>query len=304
MGGHRASPYSGNIKNNVGAGLVPAQNGISTRHKPFVRIGNATTGITLIALVITIIILLILAGIAISLTIGKNGIINIAKQAGKNYIDAEADEKAKLEELYSSILVATNGDSQITISMEDLNSLISGKVREEVQKAVWGESVTPTGTIIAQMGNEAPAGYINCDGTIYNILEYKQLAEYIKGQFGSYNYFGGDGTTTFAVPDLRGEFLRGTGTNSHTNQGSGAVVGKHQDATNLPVYMFSGTDALNIYGRKDGGAVMMQNYDAKFLQGVLNAVRVKGSVFTSTEMTWNTGTTRPTNTSVLYCIKY
>ena len=39
-------------------------------------------GITLIALVITIIILLILAGITISLTLGEHGIINMGEKAG------------------------------------------------------------------------------------------------------------------------------------------------------------------------------------------------------------------------------
>lgn len=45
-------------------------------------------GITLIALVITIIILLILAGITISLTLGEHGIINMAEKAGQNYTNA------------------------------------------------------------------------------------------------------------------------------------------------------------------------------------------------------------------------
>ena len=38
-------------------------------------------GITLIALVVTIVVLLILAGVSINLTLGKNGIITIAIQA-------------------------------------------------------------------------------------------------------------------------------------------------------------------------------------------------------------------------------
>jgi hypothetical protein len=56
-------------------------------------------GITLIALVITIIVLLILAGITINLTIGEGGIITIAQQAGKNYVQASADEQSDLEDL-------------------------------------------------------------------------------------------------------------------------------------------------------------------------------------------------------------
>lgn len=56
------------------------------------------SGITLIALVITIIIMLILAGIVITLAIGNNEIINKAQIAGKNYLEAqnyEVDEIAK-----------------------------------------------------------------------------------------------------------------------------------------------------------------------------------------------------------------
>lgn len=53
-------------------------------------------GITLIALVITIIILLILAGIVLSLTLGKNGIIGKAKRAGTTYEEAKAREKLEL----------------------------------------------------------------------------------------------------------------------------------------------------------------------------------------------------------------
>lgn len=55
-------------------------------------------GITLVALVITIIVLLILAGITISLVIGQDGIINKAQQAGKNYVDAAREENRQLQQ--------------------------------------------------------------------------------------------------------------------------------------------------------------------------------------------------------------
>lgn len=56
-------------------------------------------GITLVALVITIIILLIIAGITINLTMGQNGIIIKAERAGKNYTNAVAYENEVLSEL-------------------------------------------------------------------------------------------------------------------------------------------------------------------------------------------------------------
>lgn len=65
--------------NNVGAGPV-----------------SAPKGITLIALVITIIVLLILAGITISLTLGEHGILNVAKQAGVKTQEESAKEKLEL----------------------------------------------------------------------------------------------------------------------------------------------------------------------------------------------------------------
>ena len=57
---------------------------------------NNKAGITLVALVITIIILLILAGIVINLTIGQRGILRRAEEAGRNYQEAAKREDETL----------------------------------------------------------------------------------------------------------------------------------------------------------------------------------------------------------------
>ena len=57
-------------------------------------------GITLVALVITIIILIILAGISINTLIGESGIITKAKQAKQNIILAGEAESLQLNQLY------------------------------------------------------------------------------------------------------------------------------------------------------------------------------------------------------------
>ena len=51
-------------------------------------------GITLVALVVTIIVLLILAGVAISLTVGQNGLFTRAQNAAETWNRAEANENA------------------------------------------------------------------------------------------------------------------------------------------------------------------------------------------------------------------
>ncbi len=53
-------------------------------------------GITLVALVITIIVLLILAGITINLTVGQRGILTRAEEAGRNYQEAAKKEEEDL----------------------------------------------------------------------------------------------------------------------------------------------------------------------------------------------------------------
>ena len=55
-------------------------------------------GITLIALVITIIVLLILAGVSIAMLTGDNGILTQAQNAKNRTAEAEAEERADLEE--------------------------------------------------------------------------------------------------------------------------------------------------------------------------------------------------------------
>ena len=63
------------------------------------KIKKQVKGITLIALVVTIIVLLILAGIALSLTIGQNGIFSRAQTAANTWRNAETNEQLAMGEL-------------------------------------------------------------------------------------------------------------------------------------------------------------------------------------------------------------
>lgn len=200
--------------------------------------------------------------------------------------------------------ISTNYMTLVKIIGRKYNQIVIDPV--EHINASQGIEDTPVGHIISHMGNTAPKHYLICDGTEYNISNYPYLAQHFKTEFGSYNYFGGDGVNTFAVPDLRGEFLRGTGANSHTNQGNGANIGEHQDATEIPRIL---------------GSSFNHTFSIRMLEGVdYNVIKQPDSNinFTSPttiygDMLWNDttkplatvrDTTRPTNTSVLYCIKY
>ncbi len=68
-------------------------------------------------------------------------------------------------------------------------------------------SFPETGQYIGQLlpyaGSTAPAGWAFCDGSMLQIAEYQELFNLIL------TTYGGDGETTFAVPDLRGRMLVG-----------------------------------------------------------------------------------------------
>ena len=166
--------------------------------------------------------------------------------------------------------------------------------------------INPVGTIISFYGLIAPDGYLACDGTIYLREDYPALANHLVSQFPD---LVGDGTTTFKVPDLQGEFLRGTGTNSNANQGSGANVGVHQNSTEIPW----------IYTYKGSGSEITMGFRPPKTANTRNSIKNYDAVTDTTSIEWanangdssgGTGTNgamigiRPTNTSVLYCIKY
>ena len=199
-----------------------------------------------------------------------------------------------IESEYSSVIVFEIGRETVIDPVEYVNT-------------TQGIEDTPVGHIISHMGTTAPAHYLICDGTEYNITDYPYLAQHFVDQFGSVNYFGGDGTTTFAVPDLRGEFLRGTGT-ADRDSGSGGEIGEHQDATELPYIGVNTTTTKNLWidsSIADSGSTGL---NPKYADKITYR-NGSNALYYSKAGAWaGSGaakyTTRPTNTSVLYCIKY
>lgn len=62
----------------------------------------------------------------------------------------------------------------------------------------------PAGTILYVSTDSPRAGMLNCNGAAVSRTTYAALFAAIGTSYGS-----GDGSTTFNVPDLRGEFVRG-----------------------------------------------------------------------------------------------
>lgn len=87
-------------------------------------------GITIISLVVTIIILIILAGVSINLILGENGIITIAKQAKENTELAKIEEEIRLNELYDEL----KNENSSGISYDAIAKLVEFK--KEIASAI------------------------------------------------------------------------------------------------------------------------------------------------------------------------
>ena len=158
---------------------------------------------------------------------------------------------------------------------------------------------TPIGTIISsgRAYDNPPDGYFFCDGRALSRTTYADLFAAIGTSFGS-----GDGSTTFNIPELRGEFLRGAGTNQHSGQGNGAAPGVHQDGTKLPNYEINVSDGLLVYGRGHTNTPFSnQDYGNVQASDLLYLDKSSAGPIGSNHIV--EFTTRPTNTSVNYFIK-
>ncbi|ESK57547.1 phage tail protein [Acinetobacter tjernbergiae] len=98
--------------------------------------------------------------------------------------------KAALFALFATNENVQEVDSRLTAAITALASAIQPFLIKTGTMELWTNSV-------------CPAGYLECNGNIYPISSYPNLFAVIG------NTFGGDGVTTFAVPNMIDNFARG-----------------------------------------------------------------------------------------------
>jgi len=98
------------------------------------------------------------------------------------------------------------------------NNMASNKAYVDTQIAAIPAATdqTPAGTVIYSARSTAPTGYLHANGAAVSRSTYAALFAAIGTTYGS-----GNGSTTFNVPDLRGEFLRGLDSGRGVDSGRG-----------------------------------------------------------------------------------
>lgn len=108
---------------------------------------------------------------------------------------------------FVAIRAPDNAASDITLTLPNSD----GNANDVLQSDGSGNlsftalpQAVPTGSVHLMASTTAPSGYLKCNGAAVSRTTYADLFAEIGTAFGA-----GDGSSTFNVPDLRGEFVRG-----------------------------------------------------------------------------------------------
>jgi len=129
-----------------------------------------------------------------------NGTFNVV--TGKLAINATAVTATAAE------LNLLDGDTSVgsSITVADADGVVvnDGGTMKSVPASDFRTYIMPAGSVIPYAGTSAPTGFLFCDGSAVSRTTYAALFAVIGTTYGA-----GDGSSTFALPDLRGRVVAG-----------------------------------------------------------------------------------------------
>ena len=166
----------------------------------------------------------------------------------------------------------------------------SGTTDAELEWGTVGGG-SPAGSIIMFGGATAPDGWLICDGSAVSRTTQATLFAAIGTAFGT-----GDGSTTFNIPDMRGQFARGLNTEDTGTDPSRTLGSTQDEETNLDEL----DSALQIlYGTSGGNTTLafgQQRWQFVAAWQTATALRFSSSGTGGDE-------TRPTNVALNFIIR-
>ena len=198
----------------------------------------------------------------------SGGQISLQAADNQQYKDATINYHGSWIYLYAT----RKSDGQMVGGYIDLAQIGSG--------VVCLSDAAPAGLVSYFAASFAPAGWIACNGAAISRTVYARLFAVLGTHYGA-----GDGSTTFNLPDLRGEFIRGWDSGR-------------------------GLDAGRIFGSVQGDEIRSHHHGTPYTWGVVSNTSNGRSVMMegNNSMAWTSNSggneTRPHNMALLPCIKY
>ncbi|GAA8966806.1 hypothetical protein HpSP79_12840 [Helicobacter pylori] len=162
--------------------------------------------------------------------------------------------------------------------------------------------MVPSGTVLYFAGQSAPAGWLKANGAAVSRTAYAALFAAIGTTYGA-----GDGRSTFNLPDLRGEFIRGWDDGRGVD--TGHLFGSAQADAVREHYHGIGYISPN----NDDGAFVVRNWTTaeqqtlQFVNGngnsAIRTLSASSNLSTTNAIDEAAGETRPRNVALLAIIK-
>lgn len=150
-----------------------------------------------------------------AVTVPGSGTASMSETLGSGPYTIEFTEEADPQDVSASEITYNNTESGMAAT--NVQDAIT-----ELSTAPKGGPGVPVGSVFWLATQTAPEGYLICDGSAVSRTEYADLFAAIGTTFGT-----GDGSTTFALPNLQAAFIRGAG----SQDGYSATFGEKQEAT-------------------------------------------------------------------------
>ena len=150
-----------------------------------------------------------------SVSVPGSGALSMSETLGSGPYTIEFTEEADPQDVSASEITYDNTESGMAAT--NVQDAIT-----ELSTAPKGGPGVPVGSVFWLATQTAPEGYLICDGSAVSRTEYADLFAAIGTTFGT-----GDGSTTFALPNLQAAFIRGAG----SQNGYSATFGQKQEAT-------------------------------------------------------------------------
>jgi microcystin-dependent protein len=212
----------------------------------------------------------------------SNNVLSITTQGftlGATAITASGTEINLLNDLTRGSIIYGNASGVTSELVKGSANTVLTSDGTDISWAAAGGGV-PAGSVIYHAANTPPTDFIKANGAAISRTTYSDLFTAIGTTFGV-----GDGSSTFNVPDLRGEFMRGWDDSRGID--SGRSFGSAQaDEFESHTHSLTGNTSITAASSNVGG--------------------VGGTTYIYSSPTGATGgsETRPRNIALLACIKY
>jgi phage-related tail fiber protein len=180
-------------------------------------------------------------------------------------------------------------------NLSDVDDVAVARTNLDVFSKAETRQMAPSGLVAPFARNTAPTGWLKANGAAVSRVTYADLFAAIGTTFGA-----GDGFTTFNLPDLRGEFVRGWDDSRGVD--NARAFGSSQKASML--YGERVNNTVNTISNVEISKEIL-GWDNVLVSNYSGATATRVGKSGNGDMTNNhVGGARPRNVALLYCIKF